>query len=792
MNAALLRARTEFRARFPSMLALALLLGLASGVVLTLTAGARRTDSAYGRFARRYKAADMLIYPAFDSSFASLDFDEVARLPEVAASARYNFVGASNQAYEVIAGDADAGRTVDRVKVLEGRLPHPDSLDEAALSFPFVRARHLHVGDTLPVTFGLVEPYGKQIIVRFRIIGIVAAPGEFPPQISNSNTPGEGAVVRIAPALFESLKQRKAFTLQFMLLRFRGGHADFEAVNDRLSALAKGKPQLNQNLGAQAANVQRSIHLQAVALRIVGGLVALIGLLVLSQLVARQAALDAAETPVLLALGMMRREIALSGLGRSVVIGMAGAFISVGGAFAASPLMPIGTARVAEPHNGLSFDAPVLGLGALTTVAVFVAMAAWPLWKSSKADVGETAGSAKPSLAARSATAAGFPPSVSTGMRLALETGGGRTTVPVRSSLFSVALAIVALASALTFGAGLDHLLQSPRQYGWNWDAFATDMGPQTDPVAALKAIDSDPSVAAASFVDTPPIRVGGATFDAIAFKQHKGVIKPVVIDGREPRGANEIALGVKTLRDIRAHIGSTVHASITAIEGGGASFTVVGTVVIPPNSDTARLGSGGVITYDGVLAMIPKGYTGLPAVTDMYIRFAPGVNKQKVVERYRKLLNGNYDVLTPSRPGDLVNFGQVQNLPVLLAGLVAVLAVATLVHTLVTSIRRRRRDLAILKMLGFVPTQVRWAVAWQATTFVSAALLIGLPVGIAVGRLVWTAFTRQLGTAADPVTPSVRLLLTIPAAILLANLIAAIPAVIAGRMKPALALRAE
>jgi hypothetical protein len=41
-------------------------------------------------------------------------------------------------------------------------------------------------------------------------------------------------------------------------------------------------------------------------------------------------------------------------------------------------------------------------------------------------------------------------------------------------------------------------------------------------------------------------------------------------------------------------------------------------------------------------------------------------------------------------------------------------------------------------------------------------------------------------------VTPSLRLLLTIPGAIVLANLIAAIPAVMAGRMKPAPALRAE
>jgi ABC-type antimicrobial peptide transport system permease subunit len=196
---------------------------------------------------------------------------------------------------------------------------------------------------------------------------------------------------------------------------------------------------------------------------------------------------------------------------------------------------------------------------------------------------------------------------------------------------------------------------------------------------------------------------------------------------------------------------------------------------------------------YDSVKRMVPPDFTHLPPLTDLYIKFAPGVSKTQALAHIRTVSGKDYDIVLPTRPGDLVNFGQVQNLPLLLAGLIAVLAAATLAHTLVTSIRRRRRDLAILKMLGFVPSQVRWAVAWQATTFISVALLIGLPIGIAVGRLVWTAFAQGLGTVAEPVTPWVlKLLLTIPGTIILANLIAAIPAVIAGRMKPAPALRAE
>jgi ABC-type antimicrobial peptide transport system permease subunit len=205
------------------------------------------------------------------------------------------------------------------------------------------------------------------------------------------------------------------------------------------------------------------------------------------------------------------------------------------------------------------------------------------------------------------------------------------------------------------------------------------------------------------------------------------------------------------------------------------------------------------VTEYDGFKRMVPPGFKHLPQPSDLVFRFAPGVNTMQAMARLQKtkLSSGNafgddYQFQLPQRPTDLVNFGQVQNLPLLLAGLVALLAAATLAHTLVTSIRRRRRDLAILKMLGFVPAQVRWTVAWQATTFVSVALLIGLPVGIAVGRVVWSAFATNLGTLPEPVTPSLRLLLTIPAAVVLANMIAVVPAIIAGRMRPAPALRAE
>src|SRR5438094_946576 len=140
------RARAELRARLPSVLALALLVGLGTGAVMTTMAGARRTDSAYSRFARSHKAADMTIYPPFGPDFAHLDFDKVTRLPQVAASARFDYFGVGDQDFAVVAGGPGYGTLVNVPKVLQGRLPRPASVDEAAVVFTLAKRRHLHVG----------------------------------------------------------------------------------------------------------------------------------------------------------------------------------------------------------------------------------------------------------------------------------------------------------------------------------------------------------------------------------------------------------------------------------------------------------------------------------------------------------------------------------------------------------------------------------------------------------------------------------------------------------------------
>jgi hypothetical protein len=374
---------------------------------------------------------------------------------------------------------------------------------------------------------------------------------------------------------------------------------------------------------------------------------------------------------------------------------------------------------------------------------------------------------------------------------MALQPGRGSTAVPVRSSLAGITLALAAVASAVTFAASLDRLVTSPRSYGWNWDAQVSANGAGSiQPLVPV--LQANPQLEAVAIMDVGvPLQVGHTGVTGIALKDVKGHVSPIVLRGGEPHASDEIVLGTKTLRDSGARVGRTASINITAVEYRVAPKRVVGTVVLPPVGAAARLGVGALMTYEGQLSMVPPGVE-VPPPANAAVKFEPGVDRPAALATLRRLVGPGYEVMTAQPPTDIVNFGRVQNLPLTLASLLAALAVATLAHTLISSVHRRARDIALLKTLGFTPGQVRSAIAWQSITVVLVALVIGLPVGTALGRLLWTMLADQIGTVSVPVTPALSLALIVLVAMAAANMAAAIPAVLASRTKPALLLRAR
>ena len=139
-----------------------------------------------------------------------------------------------------------------------------------------------------------------------------------------------------------------------------------------------------------------------------------------------------------------------------------------------------------------------------------------------------------------------------------------------------------------------------------------------------------------------------------------------------------------------------------------------------------------------------------------------------------------------------IVNLARIRSVPFLLAGLVAALAVLTLVHVMVTSVHHRRRDLALLRSLGADRRWISRAVHWQATSSALVPLALGVPLGLIAGRLVFGLFADSVGAVPSASFPYGLLVVVIVAFVALANLAAALPARRARRLEPAALLAAE
>jgi ABC-type lipoprotein release transport system permease subunit len=117
---------------------------------------------------------------------------------------------------------------------------------------------------------------------------------------------------------------------------------------------------------------------------------------------------------------------------------------------------------------------------------------------------------------------------------------------------------------------------------------------------------------------------------------------------------------------------------------------------------------------------------------------------------------------------------------------------VAALALTLIASVRRRRREIALLKTLGFVRRQLAFAVAWQSSIAVSIGVVIGVPVGIVLGRILWDLFAHEIDAVPVPSVPGLIIVLIVVGALALANVVAAIPGRMAAGTSTALVLREE
>ena len=384
-------------------------------------------------------------------------------------------------------------------------------------------------------------------------------------------------------------------------------------------------------------------------------------------------------------------------------------------------------------------------------------------------------GAERPSPTAEALARAGAGPSTVTGVRFAF--GRGRESMSTWATFGTLFVATATVFGSVVFASSVGRLVTDPARFGSNFDVLLSS----GDEPAPRPSLDGEPGVTGAMFMATSTATAHGGDVDLVGVDPVRGALEPRVLSGRFPVSADEIAVGAVTARDQHVGIGDSI--TLAGESGTEVTFRVVGTAVIPaPNSFGDGGGRGAALLLAGLTAVDPQA-----VANQLALRLAPGATIQSGLESWQ-----GGPVEFTSRPPDVVNLSRSRSIPVALAVVVGALGLLTLVHALITSVRRRRRDFAVLRALGADRGTVGRVVHAQASTVAVVALVGGLPLGIVLGRFVFHRFADELGLVPDATTPVLAIIGISVAALAFANLAAAVPGWRAARVPVATLLRAE
>src|SRR5271165_6405793 len=305
---------------------------------------------------------------------------------------------------------------------------------------------------------------------------------------------------------------------------------------------------------------------------------------------------------------MTRASLAALCLARLAAVTVAGAVVAVAVAIAASPLMPIGPARLAEPAPGIEVNLAILGVGLVAIAALPLAVLVPEAWRAAGRARGPL-GVAEPATArpSRLGSALGQAGSVpgSIGVRMAFEPGRGRTAVPVRSALAGTIVAVAAVVAAAVFGTSLIALVGTPHQYGQNWNQeFDLEFGAIPATLGA-RLLSLDPAVTQYAAGDYGELTVGGKLVAAVGIDPIHGGEYLTLLSGRAPSAPDEIALGAQTLRAIHRQVGQTVQVAVNRTSTSGPvmvqTMRIVGEAVFPSfgrgSFTPTDLGTGAIVS---------------------------------------------------------------------------------------------------------------------------------------------------------------------------------------------------
>jgi hypothetical protein len=299
--------------------------------------------------------------------------------------------------------------------------------------------------------------------------------------------------------------------------------------------------------------------------------------------------------------------------------------------------------------------------------------------------------------------------------------------------------------------------------------------------------------------------------------------VAPPILSGHGVAGPDQVVLGAATIKQLHTHLGGTAVVSFGLPKDAPfyvppTKVEVVGTATMPAVgfssvvSDHTSMGVGAIVsraiepgafqraqlspdpTLNGPNLIFVRLRAGVPGAVGLagLKRIAASASRDLAAVPNGGGQGNSVSVVGVQRPAEIVNYRSTGATPALLASALAAGAVIALGLTLAASVRRRRHDLALLKTLGFTQRQLAAALAWQASVAAVIGVLVGVPAGIALGRWLWDLFARQIYAVPDATVPTLSIVIVALGALVLANVVAALPGRSAARTTTALLLRSE
>jgi hypothetical protein len=807
VRAVLASLRLDLRRHWRSLTVLALLVGIAGTTVMAALAGARRGASTQDRLNARTLPATAMIL----ANTPGFDWGPIRSLPEVEAMTTFvvdytmSTEGFSSDGIGFPPADDEFMRTIEKPVIFAGRALDPTRADEAVVTRKFVSHYHKGIGDT--VVFILATP--KEIAQQQgsgpdgaftgpRITAHIVGVGETSSRWAVDEPGGNGGL-QPSPGLYTHYRENivgapGANTLNYInaLVRLRGGEAAIQQLRNDITRVTGRSDIEVTNLAEQQRVMQHHIAFESRCLVAFAAAAFVAALFLVGQAIVRYAAANTEELRTLRALGMTPRQAIAAAAAGPAIVGLAGAGLGGAGAFFASRWLPFGTAGLFEPSPGMSVDWVVLGPGLAVVTLLVAAGAAGAAWLALGA--ARRGGGARRSTVAVAVARRGLPVPIVVGTRFALEAGRGRTAVPVRPALVGAVMGVLGIVAAFTFSHGVSDAASNPERFGQTYQL--TDFAGINDQDFGstgklLSALHGNSDVTGVDDARTAVATgLGGKKSVSLwAYSPAPKAIPVVITSGRLPESADEVVLGPQTLAALHTHVGARVELTGNK---GPATYTVTGTGLVPAGPHNGYA-DGGWVTQHGYDAIF-KGFK----FHVVLVTLRPGARThdagtilaKQLVKADPALQGVAFD--PPDPLAEVAALREVRVLPIVLGLFLALLAVGAVGHALATAVRRRSHDLAVLRALGMTQRQCRWVVVTQATVLAVIGLAFGVPLGLAVGRSVWRVVADYTPIQYVPPVSAWALLLVGPAALLLANALAAWPGHRAARLRIAHILRAE